>query len=78
MSDTSAVTQGGRARQRAEVWNCIRDQNWWTLYAIAERTGNPAQSVSARLRDFRKKRYGERNIERRYLGDGVFEYRWVP
>lgn len=75
MTDTSAVTQEGRARQRAEVWNCIRDKNWWTLYAISERTGNPAQSVSARLRDFRKKRYGERTIERRYQGKGVFEYR---
>lgn len=76
--DTSAVTQEGRARQRYEVWSCIRDQQWWTLYAIAERTGNPAQSVSARLRDFRKKRYGELIIERRYVRQGVFEYRWVP
>lgn len=53
----------------------MSDGNWRTLYAIAHATGCSTQSVSARLRDLRKERYGSRIVSRRRVSAGVFEYR---
>lgn len=46
-----------------------------SLAAIAKLTGDPEASVSARLRDFRKLRFGGHTVERRYVEVGLFEYR---
>jgi hypothetical protein len=51
--------------------------NWWTLQVISEVTRTPEASVSARLRDLRKPKFGGHTIERRNLGRGLFEYRMV-
>ncbi len=59
------------------VWNCVRYGNWWTLAALEDSTGYPQASISARLRDFRKVRFGEHTVEREYRGDGVYAYRVV-
>ena len=40
------------------------------------KTGDPEASVSARLRDLRKKRFGSHIITRRYVSDGLWQYRW--
>ena len=46
--------------------------NWHTLRAISIACGAPEASVSARLRDLRRK---GRTVERRYVAKGLYEYR---
>lgn len=67
---------GPRLFHQAElVFECIKDGRWRTLHAIAEQTRQPEASVSARLRDLRKPRYGGHTVKRRYIAQGVHEYR---
>ena len=53
----------------------IRDGQWHTLKQIALACRSPESSVSARLRDLRKDKFGGHVIERRYVVRGLFEYR---
>lgn len=64
--------------QLTRVRNCMQDGQWRTLAEIAEITGDPQASVSARLRDLRKARWGSHQVDRRSRGErksGLFEYR---
>lgn len=61
--------------QHKRVFGVVRDGTWHTLEEIAKRTGDPEASVSARLRDFRKPKFGGLEVERRYLADGLWMYR---
>ena len=63
--------------QHKRVYDVMRGGGWFTLYEVAEQTGDPEASVSARLRDFRKGRFGKHAVERQYLGVGLWEYRLV-
>jgi hypothetical protein len=62
--------------QLLRVFSVMADEQWRTLDAIA-RQAEPATeaSVSARLRDLRKPRFGGHAVERRHLQHGCFEYR---
>lgn len=54
---------------------------WHTLGELVAKCGGSEASVSARLRDLRKDRFGGLRVERRRRGDakrGVFEYRVTP
>jgi DNA-binding Lrp family transcriptional regulator len=51
------------------------DGKWRTLEDIAAAVGAPPASVSARLRDLRKQKFGGYTVERGYLGQGLFQYR---
>lgn len=62
-------------RQAYVVWMLMRDGRWRTLAEIAALTGEPEASVSARLRDLRKDRFGGHIVDRRYLQNGLWEYR---
>jgi len=62
-------------RQARAVWGVMADGRWHTLQGIAITIGEPEASISARLRDFRKPRFGSHIVERRYLADGLWEYR---
>ncbi len=53
----------------------MSDGVWRTLDMISQATGAPTHSVSARLRDMRKARFGGHRVEREYLGDGLYRYR---
>lgn len=53
----------------------LSGDGWKTLAYIAEWTGYPEASISARLRDLRKGKFGAYNVERRYAGNGLWEYR---
>ena len=64
-------------RQMQAVWCEVRDGHWWTLRQISFRTGMPEASVSARLRDLRKPRFGEQEVQRRRAGNGLWQYRVV-
>lgn len=64
--------------QIQRVWRAILPGAWMTLDEIARITGDQHQSISARLRDLRKDRFGGWTIERRRRGDpkaGLFEYK---
>jgi hypothetical protein len=63
------------AAQRGRVWELMSDGNWRTLEEIAHETGDPEASISARLRDFRKVKFGAHRIERSYVGNGLWHYR---
>jgi len=66
--------------QTLDVFNLMRDGQWRTLAQIAYATGHPEASLSARLRDLRKPKYGGHTVERRRLGDptrGIWEYRVI-
>jgi len=61
--------------QLRRVRDLMLDGEWRTLREIAVATGDPEASVSARLRDLRKPKFGHMTVERRYVGDGLFQYR---
>ena len=64
--------------QLARVKQCQSDEQWRTLAEIAAITGDPEASISARLRDLRKAKYGSYIVEDRARGprcNGLFEYR---
>ena len=55
----------------------MMDGLWRTLKRISVVTSCPEASISARLRDLRKPRFGEHTVERRRRaeGAGTWEYR---
>lgn len=63
--------------QLQRVYDFISDGYWWTLNEISKATGDPPASVSARLRDLRKDRFGAHQIDRRLRNEcaGLWEYR---
>lgn len=61
--------------QLGRVLTVMRDGTWHTLADISARCGDPEASISARLRDLRKEKFGAHLIERRYVHDGLWEYR---
>lgn len=63
--------------QLKRVKELMSDGRWRTLADISEAVGDPPASVSARLRDLRKKRWGSLTVERRHKSKGLFEYRLV-
>lgn len=64
-------------RQHDRVRDLMLDGYWRTLSEIARHTGAPEASVSARLRDLRKPRFGGYVVERKNLGGGTWKYRLV-
>ncbi len=61
-------------RQLARVRGAMMDGNWHTLRELSERLGDPEASVSARLRDLRKPRFGSYIVNRAYVVRGLFVY----
>lgn len=64
--------------QLFSVWGLMRDGKWRTLEEISNAVYCPQASVSARLRDFRKRKFGGHTVERAYAGRGLFKYRLIP
>jgi len=66
--------------QLGRVFSLMADGEWRTLDQIADMVGGSTQSISARLRDLRKEKFGGYRVERRRrepASAGVFEYRLV-
>jgi hypothetical protein len=65
--------------QTLAVWRAMNDGQWHTLDGLCRITGYRSQaSLSARLRDLRKDRFGGHDVEIRRRGDptdGINEYR---
>ncbi len=66
--------------QHLRVYQAMKDGTWRTLDEIATITEDPPASISARLRDFRKARFGSHQVFRKHVGDGLWKYRlvWNP
>ncbi len=65
-------------KQLAAVKHLMIDGEWRTLGEISAEVGSPQASVSARLRDLRKERFGQYVVSRRARGErgrGLYEYR---
>lgn len=65
-------------RQKRDVWLFMKDGEWHTLPEISEATGHPEASISARLRDFRKPKFGSHTVQREYVERGLWQYRLIP
>lgn len=65
--------------QLADVYRLMQDGNWRTLAMIRKLTGghHSEAAISARLRDFRKPKFGGHTVDRRYISDGLFTYRLI-
>jgi hypothetical protein len=64
-------------KQLKVVFDLMKDGQWRTLNEICELTNQAHASVSARLRDLRKERFGAYTVERQYLGNGLYTYRVI-
>ena len=66
--------------QHRRVYDAIIDGEWYSLGDISEITGDPQASISARIRDFRKKEFGKHYIIRRHIHHGLWKYKlvWRP
>jgi hypothetical protein len=60
------------------VFKLMKDGHWRTLPEIVSVTGGTEASVSARLRDLRKDKFGGYDVDREHVGAGLFRYRLVP
>lgn len=71
---------GDRVRlnnQLQKVFEVMFDGKWRTLKEIEEVTAFPQASISARLRDLRKPKFGSYTVDRRLRGSrmkGLYEY----
>lgn len=63
------------AGQLQRVHDLMIDGTWRSLSAIASQVEGTEASVSARLRDLRKVRFGLHDVERDHRGKGLFLYR---
>lgn len=61
--------------QLDKVRDFMEDHKWHTLSEISDAIHEPHASVSAQLRNLRKKRFGEYYIGRRHVSNGLYEYR---
>ena len=69
------LDQGRLNSQQSRVFDVMGDGEWRTLDQLSAATGDPTPSVSARLRDLRKPRFGGHQVDRRRRSPGLFEYR---
>lgn len=68
--------------QALRVWKVMQDGKWRTLpqisvacFHLGRRDSEAA--ISARLRDFRKERFGGHVVEREHINDGLWRYRLI-
>ena len=63
------------AGQFDRVWAIMRDGEYHTIQEVAERTGDPAQSVARQMRYIRSKARGGHVLEREHRGRGLYAFR---
>ena len=63
--------------QSRVVFALMADGNYRTPEIMEQETGYSWASISARLRDFRKAKFGGHQVVRNYLGNGLFAYRLI-
>lgn len=70
-----ALDEDRLASLLGRVWAAMAKGGWWTLTRLRDQCGGSEASVSARIRDLRKRRFGSHFVERRRVVGGLWEYR---
>ena len=66
------------ANRTAKIYEFMKDGKWTTIHEVSERIQNTSESsVSSAIRDFRKKKFGGHKVEKRYISNGLWEYRLI-
>jgi len=66
--------------QLKEIFDIMTDGKWRTIDQLAAITGIHTQSISARLRDYRKPQFGNHTVNKRPLKHTpalIFEYQLI-
>ena len=61
--------------QIERVYNYLKDGEYRTLDEIAYNAEAPHASCSAQLRNLRKARFGGHTVDRKHMGNGLYQYR---
>jgi hypothetical protein len=64
--------------QLRAVYEAMSDGEWHSLWSLSGPVNGSDAAISARLRDLRKPKFGGYRVERRYVTNGVWEYRLLP
>ncbi len=72
-----ALDHARLGEQLLRVGRVMADGNWHTLRELSDRTGDPEASISARLRDLRKRKFGGHTVEHERLDRGLWRYRLI-
>jgi hypothetical protein len=65
------------AGQLQAIYDLMKDGKHRTLHEIAAAVKAPESSVSAQLRHLRKERFGGHTVNRRHVGNGLYDYQLV-
>lgn len=57
------------------VFEAMSDGEWWSLERLKRQCGGSEASISARIRDLRKEKFGGYQVERQRFRDGLWTYR---
>jgi hypothetical protein len=63
--------------QLERVLAVMKDQEWHDLPELVQKCGGTAASISARVRDFRKERFGGHTVNTSYVSKGLWRYQLV-
>lgn len=63
--------------QIKDIYDLMKDGQWRTLGAIEAATKHGQASISAQLRNLKKVQFGGHGLEKRHLGNGLYEYKLV-
>lgn len=70
------VRDGARLTSQLDrVYHFMKDGKWRTLRTISEAANGTEASVSARLRDLRKSKFGRHVVLRRHIVNGLWQYK---
>ena len=61
--------------QLKKVYNLMKDNQWRDLQSIIDVCGGTEASISARLRDLRKEKFGAFRVDSKRVKNGLWMYR---
>lgn len=70
-----ALDKARLTAQYSRVFETMANGLFYTLKQLEELTKAPQASISARIRDMRKERFGSHTITRRRVEGGTYEYK---
>lgn len=65
-------------KQLQKTFDLMKDGVYRTPPEMEQALGYPWASISARLRDFRKPKFGLHTVDRVYVGNGLWAYALTP
>lgn len=65
------------ANNHFKLKGLMQDEKFRTLREISTLIDVPEASVSAALRDFRKEKFGNNILNKKYLGNGLYSYQLI-